>query len=81
MPLNFCLDPAEAALDYWQSGTYTASEVFVFGSNGGGDYLAFDLSVPGKWPVVCFDPIDPQGSLEVVAPDFENFLLMVEHDG
>lgn len=72
-PLMFCLDSAESALDYWQSGTYTASGVFVFGGNGGGSLLAFDLSVPGNWPVVCFDPIDPEGSLQVVAPDFEIF--------
>jgi hypothetical protein len=80
-PLNFCLDSAEAALDYWQSGTYTASGVFVFGGNGGGTLLAFDLSVPGNWPVVCFDPIDPEGSWEVVAPDFDSFLELVEQDG
>ena len=80
-PLNFCLDSAESALDYWQSGAYTATSVFVFGGNGGGSLLAFDLSAPGKWPVVCFDPIDPEGSLEVVAPDFESFLALVEHDG
>lgn len=80
MPLNFCLDSAESALDYWQSGKYTASGVFVFGSDGGGSYLAFDLSNPEKWPVVCFDPIDPEGSMEVVAPGFESFLALVEHN-
>ena len=80
-PLNFCLDSAESALDYWQSGTYTATGVFVFGGNGGGALLAFELRAPGKWPVVCFDPIDPEGSLEMVALDFESFLALVEHDG
>ena len=34
-PFNFCLDSAEAALDYWRSGTYTLPGVFVFGGNGG----------------------------------------------
>jgi SMI1 / KNR4 family (SUKH-1) len=80
-PLVLCLDPAESALDYWRSGTYTKAGVFVFGGDGGGELLAFDLSVPGKCPVICFDPIDPDGSTEVVAADFESLLAHVrEHD-
>lgn len=77
-PLNFCLDSAEAALDYWRSGTYTISDVFVFGSNGGGEYIAFDLSTPELWPVVAFDPIDPAGSIYKVAAGFKEFLELVE---
>lgn len=80
-PLNLCLDPAEAALDYWRSGTCTAKAVFVFGGSGGGDLLAFDLRTPGQWPVVCFDPIDPEGSMEVVAPDLQGLLSQVEDHG
>jgi hypothetical protein len=80
-PFNFCLDPAESALDFWKSGTYTATEVFVFGGDGGGSLLAFDLSCPGRWPVVCFDPIDPEGSMQTVASDFESLLDLVAHDG
>lgn len=80
-PLVLCLDPAESALDYWRSGKYMKSGVFVFGGNGGGDLLAFDLCTPGKWPVVCVDPIDPEGSTKVVAPDLESLLAQVrEHD-
>ena len=80
-PHVLCLDSAESALDYWRSGTYTKAEVFVFGGNGGGELLAFDLSTPGKWPVICFDPIDPDGSTRVFAPDFEGLLAQVrEHD-
>lgn len=79
-PLNFCLDSAESALHYWKSGTYTASKVFVFGGDGGGSLLAFDLSEPEEWPVVCFDPIDPQGTLTVVAPDFDSLLALVVPD-
>lgn len=80
-PSNFCLDPAEAALDYWRSGAYTATGVFVFGGDGGGSLLAFDLSSAGKWPVVCFDPIDPEGSMQTIALDFESLLKLVEHNG
>jgi hypothetical protein len=77
-PLTLCLDSAESALDYWRSGTYTKRGVFVFGGSGGGDLLAFDLRVPGVWPVVCFDPIDPEGSTEPVAASFEALLTHCE---
>lgn len=76
-PFTLCLDPAEAALDYWRSGTYTISGVFVFGGNGGGSLLAFEMNTPGEWPVVSFDPIDPEGSITEVAPDFESLLGLV----
>jgi len=76
-PLNLCIDPAEDALDYWQSGTYTMDGVFVFGGNGGLQLLAFDMRQPEPWPVVAFDPIDPEGSLEIVAYDFSSLLKFV----
>jgi hypothetical protein len=76
-PFNLCLEPAEAALDYWRSGTYPLSGVFVFGGNGGGSLLAFEMNIPGEWPIVSFDPIDPQGSIKEIAPDFESLLDLV----
>jgi len=77
-PFTLCLDSAESVLDYWRSGTYTKNGVIVFGGNGGGSLLAFDLHTSGQWPVVCFDPIDPEGSTEVVAPTFEALLELCE---
>lgn len=77
-PLVLCVDSAQVALDYWRSGTYTMSGVFVFGGNGGGCLLAFDLRQAGEWPVVAFDPIDPEGSIEAVAPDFDGLLALIE---
>ncbi|CAN0481161.1 unnamed protein product, partial [Phaeothamnion confervicola] len=44
---------------------------------GGGELLAFDLRKAGQPSVVAFDPIDPDGSIEVVAPDFDSFLALV----
>jgi hypothetical protein len=76
-PLNLCLDSAEAALGFWKSGTYTLRGVFVFGGNGGGEYLAFDMRKAGACPVISFDPIDPEGSIEQVAPDFGHFMTLV----
>ncbi|MBD8872231.1 SMI1/KNR4 family protein [Rhodanobacter sp. DHB23] len=76
-PYNFCLDSAEAALNYWGSGTCTMQNVFVFGGNGGGALLALDMRAPEPWPVISFDPIDPEGSIENVATNFSSFLSLV----
>jgi hypothetical protein len=77
-PYTLCLDFAEDALAYWNSGTYTIQEAFVFGGNGGGNLLAFDMRQSGICSVVCFDPIDPEGSIEQIAPSFEQFIAMVD---
>jgi hypothetical protein len=77
-PYNFCLDSAESALDYWNSGTYTLKNVFIFGGNGGGEVLAMDMRLQQPWPIICFDPIDPDGSTERVANDFASFLSLIE---
>ena len=77
-PFTLCLDPAESALDYWRNGTNPMSGVFVFGGSGGGEMLAFDLRAPAKWSVVSFDPIDPEGSIQQIAHDFESFLELVK---
>jgi len=77
-PYNFCLDSAESALDYWLSGTYTRQSVFIFGGNGGGTLLAFELGVRDQWPVICFDPISPDDSTELVAASFEDLLKLCE---
>jgi len=79
-PFNLCIDSAESALDYWRSGTYTMTGVFVFGGNGAGELLAFDMRQPEPWPVISFDPIDPEGSVEMVASDFPLFLRLVTLD-
>lgn len=76
-PFVLCLDSAEVALEYWNSHAYTAEGVFVFGGNGGGSLLAFDLRVPGR-PVVEFDPIDPLGSMVKVADNLEALLELTE---
>lgn len=58
-PFTLCLDSAEAALDYWKSGTYPMAGIFVFGGSGGTELLAFDLRKPEASPVIAFDSIDP----------------------
>jgi SMI1-KNR4 cell-wall len=79
-PHNFCLDSAESALDYFESGTYTLQGVFVFGGDGGGSLLALDVRQAKPWPVICFDPIDPEGSIETISDDFNSFLGLIARD-
>jgi hypothetical protein len=79
-PFNLCIDSAESALEYWQSGSYTMNGVFVFGGNGGGELLAFDMRQKQPWPVISFDPIDPEGSVEIVAGEFSLLLKLVTVD-
>lgn len=77
-PYNLCLDSAEDALDYWLSGTYTKQNVFVIGGNGGGELIAFDLVSAAERRVICFDPISPDDSTEVIAENFEKLLELCE---
>jgi hypothetical protein len=77
-PYNLCLDSAEDSLDYWLSGTYTKHGVFVIGGNGGGELIAFDLESDAERRVICFDPISPNDSTEVIAKNFEKLLEFCE---
>lgn len=80
-PYILCLDSAEYAISYWKGGAYTIQDVFVFGGNGSGELLAFDMRSPDTCPVICFDPIDPKDSIKQVAPSFEKLIVLVEgHD-
>jgi len=76
-PFNLCLDSAEDALAY-RATNFSPVGFFVFGGNGGGALLAFDLRSPDRSPVVSYDPIDPEGSMKVVAADFDGLMASVE---
>jgi hypothetical protein len=80
-PYNFCLDSAEEAVKYKLQKTYEQffPGFFVFGSDGGGDYIAFDLRGPKPWPVVAIDMtnIDLKESVKPIAKDFASFLSFV----
>ncbi|HEX8670484.1 MAG TPA: SMI1/KNR4 family protein [Longimicrobium sp.] len=79
-PFNLCLDSAEDALDYWNSGTYPMNGVFVFGGDGGGSALAFDMRGSMPCPVISFQLIGPDGSVEQVAPSWESFLTLIDSE-
>ena len=51
----------------------------VIGSNGGGEYVAFDMRGSEPWPVVSLDMtnIDLTESVQLIAEDFDTFLSLV----
>ncbi|PHP90557.1 hypothetical protein CFB52_010640 [Burkholderia sp. AU18528] len=71
----FCLDDAETAGSVALSGLYPGW--FVFGGNGGLELFAFDLTGAAPLPVVAFDGVDPEGSVQRVADDFATFLQLI----
>jgi hypothetical protein len=81
-PYNFCLDSVEITTEAWSGGSYR--EFFpgflVFGGNGGGEYIAFDLrSSIQPWPVVALNMTntDLSESVTPIANDFASFLKLV----
>lgn len=78
-PFYFQLDPAEYMLETIRNGTH--EEFFpgflMFGSNGGGEFVAFDLRGSSPWPVVYIDMVAGPESVELVAPDFDGFVELI----
>lgn len=79
-PFYLCLDSTTEIVASRSSATPRQSEfenIFIFGSNGGGEYLALDLRRSQPWPVVSVDMVVGIESAEVVAEDFDSFLNLV----
>ena len=80
-PYNFCLDSAEDAAQSKIAKMHKEffPGFFVFGTNGGGEYIAFDLRGSSPWPIVAIDMtnIDLAESVQFIAPDFPSFLEFV----
>jgi hypothetical protein len=75
-PYNLCLDSARAVAERIESrnnGQADLDGFLIFGGNGGGEYLAFDLRRGSPWPIVTIDMVAGVGSAEVVAPNFDAF--------
>jgi hypothetical protein len=83
-PCWFQLYPASETIEIWRSAVYVEffPGLLVFGGNGGGEAVAFDLRGPAPWPVVYFDMtnIDLAESIRPLAPDFPTFLEIVGAD-
>ncbi|XLZ68584.1 SMI1/KNR4 family protein [Massilia sp. SR12] len=80
-PYNFCLDSAEYVIE--RTASALTEEYFpgflMFGGNGGGEYIGFDLRGGQPWPIVSIDMtnIDLSESVMLIARDFESFLSLV----
>ncbi len=77
-PWNFCLDSAEVAAQYWREEAFSEffPGFFVFGGNGAGELIAFDLRGAKPWPVVALDSAnaDLRDTVLVVAENFDAFM-------
>lgn len=80
-PLYFQLDPAEYAAEAIERGAHNEflHGFVVIGSNGGGEYIAFDVRGVSPWPVVAIDMtnIDLDESIRQISPSFEDFLDLI----
>lgn len=75
-PFHLQLDSADVVVETINGANHGLAELhgfMIFGSNGGGEYLAFDTRGVGPWPIVMIDMVAGVDSAEVVAPDFESF--------
>lgn len=50
---------------------------FIFGSNGGMEWIGFDRRHASPWPVVMMDPIAGEESAVEIAPNMEQFIEFI----
>lgn len=79
-PCYFQLDEAQEVKASIASGNHGRPDLegfLIFGSNGGGEYLALDTRDITPWPVVTIDMVAGGDSAEVVSPDFDSFIELI----
>ncbi len=79
-PFNLCLYPAQEVIARLTNSTYGQPDFagfLIFGGNGGGEYLAFDIRQGAPWPVVAIDMVAGPASAEIVATDFDRFIDLI----
>lgn len=79
-PYNLCLDTAAEVIEAVRTRNYgraDLAEFVVFGGNGGGELLAFDIRHKAPWPVVMIDMVAGPESVEQVTPNFDTFIELV----
>ena len=83
-PLYFQLDPVDVAIGTFSRGLDDEffSGFLMIGSNGGGEYIAFDVRGSAPWPIVSLDMTNTNlaESVQPVAEDFDTFLSLVGID-
>ena len=84
-PLWLVLYPAEEVAQIERDGTFLPffDKLFVIGSNGAGEAVAFDLREKPPYPLVYFDMtnIDLSESVALIAPSFDAALDFIGLDG
>ena len=78
-PLYFMLYPAAdaAELNTTPNQQELYPGLFVFGSNGGLESIAFDTRAARPWPVVMYDPVAGVESAIVIAKDMAAFVAAI----
>lgn len=80
-PYNFCLDPVSEIQRNLDEETFKefSSGFLVFGGNGGGEIIAFDIRRENERPIVSLDLTNSNldESRMLIAQDFSEFLNMV----
>jgi hypothetical protein len=78
-PLWFQLFDVAFAIQLWQDENYRReySDLFFFGSNGGLESIAFDMSSPKPWPIVTVDCIAGLDSAHRISGSIEEFIERV----
>lgn len=75
-PFYLQLDPATVVADTIRSENHGQDDLegfLIIGSNGGGEYVAFDTRGGTPWPIVAIDMVAGGDSAMVIAPDFDAF--------
>ena len=79
-PFNLCLHSAANVAEAIRTGNYERPDLqgfLVFGSNGGGEFIAFDTRRGAPWPVVYIDMIAGPERSEPIAADFDALLPLI----
>jgi len=78
-PLWFQLFEVAFAIKLWQDRNYRNEypDYFIFGSNGGLESIAFDMSQAEPWPIVAVDCIAGLDSANKIAENVHAFIQKV----
>jgi hypothetical protein len=83
-PFNFCLDSANTVARAIECRKHEQADLegfIIFGGNGGGEYIAFDVRSGPPWPIVAIDMVAGGETADVISPDFDTFFDQIGIEG